>query len=192
MRKERDELRKKFLSAVLALTVIVFSTISVSAYEYKDRDWPTDEVRYIFASSMESSDSYQYQIAWDNAIYDWNNGQDSIQLVEGNTGAGNYDMIFGIVSMTVSNVWGICSITTTSTTNANICESGTAYININAEDIEMLPVKRSAAAHEIGHVFSLADINAETPVAIMNTTRVRRLIYTPQEDDIEGVVNRYS
>ena len=67
----------------------------------------------------------------------------------------------------------------------------TGYINmaITANQTNAT-VRQSTACHEIGHLLGLDDLTSGT--AIMNVNRTRTAIYTPKQDDKNGVSAVYS
>lgn len=182
--KKEGEIIMKVLRLLLIVTVIsIFSTLQISsafAYVLMDSGWWGYDVYW-------SKDFYYYYSYHDNIIdaqNSWNN------------------------TPTKANIWyeagTWCDISTQSLPNETwygLYHRGIGYYTVTLNDytlsrdfndgtINFEHAKQSTMAHEWGHALGLDDVPSGTTM-LMGWARDRTRIYTPQQDDINGVIAKW-
>jgi hypothetical protein len=173
------------------VTVLLILTTQSTAFGANNLDvpcrWPDPGYRPFWIShwwgpNLVGSPDYDWRIKFNLSQSDWNNTGGPIGWFESSASANKFDSYWasdGLYGMYSTSCSGGLAFSTTALANSAY---GSSY-NWNANFM------RSVTGHESGHGLGLGH-STVTP-AIMNTSRDRYTIYTPQTDDVNGLWQRY-
>lgn len=157
-------------------------SIPCYAYEYYAYRYGDTFAAFQWSDSLRGTSIHR--TAWETAIDDWYDAA-SIVMIENSRSTNILDSEF----LTDENWYGQTEYVSWAYDRSTGYYIATQFIcTLNSAKTINATQARSTANHEIGHVFGLAHTNG---TAIMNTNRNRTKIYTPQADDIEGVLSIY-
>lgn len=164
---------------MLMLTLILFP-LNGFAYSYTGSEQCNYYVEWRWGGTLLNGEAV-FQNAFQQALTDWNNSQNARRYVNGGSDAsGALDTYSEKDGKYGNSIWY---------TNLLGCvTSWVSKINRYYSLTHEFTPARSTANHELGHILGLAHTNNP---AIMNTSRNRYSMYTPQTDDINGVNNLY-
>ncbi|SFE87446.1 Matrixin [Paenibacillus algorifonticola] len=178
-------MRKKSLLTVTTLILMTFIfTSSALAYSFTGHTWSKTNGNTYNVSVKYATTNTTYRAAFDSAVSDWNSSQSKIKF---NLSALNVSSLNKVGTQDVDNpsLYGVC-ITYPISGTAKISYF-TADLNIgNPNVVNYSKTRRSTAGHELGHALGLDHVSVLV-TAIMNSSRDRETVYTPQTDDINGV-----
>lgn len=162
---------------LLCLLILVSSARPAGAWmENFEMQWGCP-----FTYKVRSGESDQIRSDWQNAALDWTNAHTDIQIVS--SSASENELYSQSVPTTADRGRYIARNYGTGT-NRDKFENFDAWINRYYP--QQTYAWRSTACHELGHVLGLG--HAATETCIMNGNRDRNTVYTPQTDDINGVI----
>ena len=168
---------------ILLLVVSLLSTV-VSAYNYWEYRCPDKGMVYKWGANTSAYNNYGQQ--WTNAAGEWNRRGCAFTY---NSLASN---LLSAQYNDEENVYGesyVISYDETGYWYKYITQVECSY-NTNCPNlVGDIVVMKSTGVHELGHCLGLGDCWSGT--AIMNEYRNRTLIFTPQQDDLNGVGDIY-
>ncbi|UNK16340.1 hypothetical protein MNQ98_17645 [Paenibacillus sp. N3/727] len=169
-------------TSLILTTIISLLLLSTSAYAYQ----------HYKSGYMSSSIKFkpvglpsQYESALINAAASWNAATNKVYISKDNNadntviiGTMSDPLDFGSYTPQWEDQYGQAS-------QFQIWINQTAIINQTNLGKDFWNVTQSTFAHELGHALHLADL--QSGIALMNQKRDRDKIYTPEQDDINGV-----
>ncbi|ANY70331.1 hypothetical protein BBD42_30415 [Paenibacillus sp. BIHB 4019] len=176
--------KKSLLTAMPFILLALLFTSTAFAYTFTGHKWPKSANNSYNVYVKYATANTAYKAAFDSAAADWNSAQSKIKF---NLSALNTSTLSKVGTQNVDDpsMYGVCiTYVSPGTTSTSYF---TADINIgNPAVANQSNTRRSAAGHELGHALGLG----HTPLlvkAIMNSSRDRETIYTPQTDDKNGL-----
>ncbi|ADI00252.1 zinc metalloprotease [Salisediminibacterium selenitireducens] len=172
---------KKLIITTFIVTIIMMSFPFIQKVEaiYNDRLPGSGNITTVQVN-IDNGLEQRYITAWNSAVSDWNSAQSNITFDVTTAPSGN--LLSAQSYATEPNLFGRI-------TYHGLSDSTTpfsTYLNTSNSNIMTSALtRRSTASHELGHALGLAD-NSLNP-SIMNTSRNRTSIYTPQPTDITNV-----
>lgn len=176
-------MKKRFVkTTVVAIIALSALQLSATAYNLAGAKWSSSSITYTIDSSC-STDS---EDAWVYAADEWNAAaRTTLREVSSGgkvTCSEDYDRSVGWDGITRAMGSG------------NTITSCDAIVNSYYTEDYSTRKLRSVTGHEFGHVWGLAEAGKSSRV-LMNPETERRYtsygIYTPQDDDIDGVNSIY-
>jgi len=181
--------KKTVLITSTILIMILCFTSSVNAYTFTGQRWPkvigstyTIYVKYATSNA-------NYRAAFDSAVSDWNNAQDKIQFSLSSLHVSTLSTV-GVQNVDDPSLFGSCTWHWVPGTNT-ISYFQAVLNTYNSDIVNKTKTRRSTAGHELGHALGLGHVDPPYN-AIMNSSRNRETLYTPQKDDIDGVKALYA
>lgn len=176
--------RKKNLCFIFTVIItMLISTNLVSAYVPVGLKWSGStfpiSVTYKWGSNLGTSSVIR--TAYQQALTDWNGAQMRIKFTESSSSSNELNSYY----VSSSSAYGYNDLYGTGTTYTKFM----AFVNAGNSNITKTYVARSVAGHELGHAMSLDEGNVL--VSLMNQNRNRESIYTPKQDDLDGVNEQY-
>lgn len=179
--------RRLIIFSVIVLALMVPIT-SASAYNLLGYHWPKSVGKtYILKVKYNTTLPSAAKTAFDSAVSDWNSAQTkiNIDLSISNTLSPN---VLTTENVADQSLYGDTSWSYIGTEFISF----TAMVNIgNSDVVNKTNTARSAAGHELGHALGL-DHTYPPYLSIMNSSRDREVVYTPQNDDISGINALYA
>ncbi|MGX9808846.1 matrixin family metalloprotease (plasmid) [Exiguobacterium acetylicum] len=173
---------KKVIAVVVAvLFLISFSLEDGKAFAYKREKWKLSNptMSYKWGASLESG---RIKTGWKDSIASWESKTSSNIKINLFYHADSVNFLTRFTEKD-SNYFGKMNTTYNS---SNIVTKFAGYLNDYA--VKNSNVAQSAGVHELGHAFGIAH-NSGT--SIMNSSRDRNSMITPQTDDVNGVKSIY-
>ena len=148
--------------------------------------WENNSVIYEFEDELLNGSFSSYASVWNAAVGSWVEGK--VSFAYNQSVITSPDVVLGVDYLADVSMAGIVYITP-KTGNPGILAYADAAINLDYPSINQSHVAQSAAAHELGHICGLLDVDVENPVefVLMNTHRDRTEVYLPTEYDLYGV-----
>jgi len=174
------KLRK--IAVLFSVTLaILIAPLMVRAYVLEPYYWKdgVSGLTYKWGSNLQTPGTV-IRTDFENALSDWNGTPTPVWFSYSSRSSNTLNSYY----VSDSSEYGVCNITY----SGNEILYFTAMVNAGNINIGKSNVARSAAGHELGHGIGLGH---STAIAIMNSNRDRTRIYTPQQDDINGVNARY-
>lgn len=173
--------------AIFTIALVFLCLVSVSGYEFIGLKWPDNEVGSLQVFVPSSDEHFS---EWLFAIASWNDTGTAVVFIH-QYGAEYSD----IGCLTIDNdgvMWDGLMIPVTY--DNETFEFAQCYLNYYYTEGYPTNAVRSVAVHEMGHSVGLGDMGPEEEVVMNGWTSERYGeygIYTPQEDDIDGLYDLY-
>jgi hypothetical protein len=183
----RDRIRKKFLVMIMTALVLIVSlsvSIPVSAWV---SNWVIWQFPQPVTYEKNSSSSSLTNAAWDSSITDWSNAQSKVTF----QAVSSSPMLYLSFTNDNSVAWDGA---TQKYQSGNYLYYALSRLNqYRTEDYTPSNKRRSVSGHEIGHAMGLSEGDHDDSLMEQDTS-VRYgtyTIYTPQQDDINGINTLY-
>ncbi|PLR75236.1 peptidase [Bacillus sp. V3-13] len=168
---------------ILFLAFLVFLTVNESTQAYSPHGWrffkcstcSTSYPTYSWGDRLTGSSVIK--TGWQNAITSWHGKQSKVRFTYSSGSTSKLNSWYETSSTYYGRMY-------TSYDAFKFVTKFTGELNAGNTNITKTNVAQSSGVHELGHAMGIDHVSG---TSIMNTSRDRTRIYTPQTDDVNGI-----